>query len=897
MKANTALSLLLLGCAGAMRERPDAGRVRKTLSLVAAAVVLAIAVLTLAEYVLAIDLHVDQLFVSVPDQSVPYPGRSSPPTALAHALLAAAIFAFDGRSGRQSRPSEWLILAAAAVAFTNLMGLVFGAGPLYELTDAPVTGVALPTALGQLLICLGLLLERPAAGLMSAATSSGPGGVLLRRLGLSALLAPLLFGLAIMRMSAAVSLAELAVVVGAVVSMMTFMSLLLLTITAMSLDRTQAALESSRAQTRNLVELAPDGIFVADLEGRYTDVNDAGCNILGRTRADIVGKTILDLIPPEDAARLWQSRDRMLAGEVVVDEWRLLQADGNYVPVEVSARILPDGRWQGFVRDISERKRLAKELQVSEARASGILSISVDAIISVDEQQRITSFNEGAEKIFGYTKDEAIGAPLERLIPERFRAVHRTQLDSFAAGREIARKMGDPRTPIFGLHKDGREFPVDATISKLQVAGRKILTVALRDNTEAKRVESEHRFLADVGALLATNLEYEETIARFAELAVQQLADVCIVDVVQETGGIERLKVVSRDPARAKASDALQLIPRDAAALHPLRTVLATRQPFLIADVAGKRLPAWARELGAQSLMAVPLLVRDTLLGMVTFVSVTPSRQYGPSDLRLAEELAHRAALSIENARLYGAAERAIKARDAVLGVVAHDLRSPLGTILMQAGMLRRVGPERDQRAGSALDRIERAAKRMNRLIQDLLDVTRMEAGRFSLERQRLRTAQVVHDVLDAHQSLAVAGSLELRSDAASDLPEVWADRDRLLQVFENLIGNALKFTPPGGSVTLSAAPRGDEVLFCVSDTGAGIAADDLPHVFDRFWQARGTAKLGAGLGLPIVKGIVEAHGGHVWVDSTPGHGSTFCFTIPTAHRTGAFRPEPARGP
>jgi len=182
----------------------------------------------------------------------------------------------------------------------------------------------------------------------------------------------------------------------------------------------------------------------------------------------------------------------------------------------------------------------------------------------------------------------------------------------------------------------------------------------------------------------------------------------------------------------------------------------------------------------------------------------------------------------------------------------------------------------------------------MSRLIQDLLDVTRMEAGQLAIEQARVRTAQLVSEALEAEKPLASSASLELQLDLSPDLPDVWADRDRLLQIFENLIGNALKFTEPGGRVLVGAAARDDEALFWVADTGVGIAAEDVPHLFDRFWQARKAARHGAGLGLPIVKGIVEAHGGRVWVESTLGRGTTFFFTIPTTARAEQWREEPA---
>jgi signal transduction histidine kinase len=287
--------------------------------------------------------------------------------------------------------------------------------------------------------------------------------------------------------------------------------------------------------------------------------------------------------------------------------------------------------------------------------------------------------------------------------------------------------------------------------------------------------------------------------------------------------------------------------------------------------------------LDPKSLLSVPLVARGELLGALTLVSTRASRIFGPSDLRLAGELAHRASLALENTRLYRVATRAIQLRDEVLGIVAHDLRNPLGAIVMQTALMRRREGEIDPRSRASAETIERAAKRMSRLIEDLLDVRRMEAGRLAVDRARVPAAEVISDVIEAQAPLVSAAGIELRSAVTQELPDVWCDRERLLQVFENLVGNAIKFTKPGGSIIVGAAPREGAVLFWVADTGAGISAEDLPHVFDRFWQARGARRAGAGLGLPIVKGIVEAHDGRVWVESAPGRGATFFFELPTA--------------
>jgi PAS domain S-box-containing protein len=235
------------------------------------------------------------------------------------------------------------------------------------------------------------------------------------------------------------------------------------------------------------------------------------------------------------------------------------------------------------------------------------------------------------------------------------------------------------------------------------------------------------------------------------------------------------------------------------------------------------------------------------------------------------------------------ALRRAVSARDQVLGVVAHDLRNPLTSIIMQCSALALEQAEDPGRRGQRpTEAILRSAKRMNKLIQDLLDVALVEEGKIRLRRRLLPAADLVTEAVQLQHQHSASAQLELRAEIEDETPSIFADHDRLLQVFENLIGNAIKATPPRGTVTVGAARRGDAVLFWVSDTGRGISEDDLPHVFQRFWQgAEPSRRLGAGLGLFIVKGIVEAHGGRIWVVSTPGQGSTFFASIPSGSSEG----------
>jgi PAS domain S-box-containing protein len=661
------------------------------------------------------------------------------------------------------------------------------------------------------------------------------------------------------------------------------------------------ALRASEERFRLALSDSPAVVFEQDRDLRYTWIYNAAAPL---TAQDALGRTDWDLLLAEEAEQLTRLKSRVLeTGEGARESVRItLGSEVRYFDVRCDPRRAENGAVVGLTGvgwDVTERRRLEHQLRLSEATSSGILSTSADAIISIDEDQRITLFNDGAEKAFGYSKAEVIGSPLDMLIPERLRAIHRQHVDNFAAGEEVARRAEQRGLEILGLRKNGEEFPADAAISKLEVGGQKILTVALHDITERKRFEKEQCFLAQAGALLSS-LDYEQTMATIATMAVGDFADWCGVDLVDEHEELMRLKVVSADPSQATLCARLERLPPDRQQHHLARAVIDMRRPILLAHVTRRDIETYAQgrehleallAVRATSAMAVPLLRHDHAIGVLVFVSSTASHVYGPRDVRFAEALAERAAVAIENARLYRAANRATQVRDDVLGVVAHDLRNPLATILLQASLL---GAEPERRSRKAEETIERAANRMNRLIQDLLDVARMEAGQLSIERARLRTGELVSEALETQRPLAASASLELQLDLSSDLLDVWADRDRLQQVFENLIGNALKFTEPKGQITVGAAPWDGEALFWVADTGRGIASEDVPHLFDRYWQARRAGRRGAGLGLPIVKGIVEAHGGHIWVESTPGRGSTFFFTIPTAPGTKTWRHEPA---
>jgi PAS domain S-box-containing protein len=621
----------------------------------------------------------------------------------------------------------------------------------------------------------------------------------------------------------------------------------------------------------------------------------------GVEREQVVGKP-LDMAPwwmdSSAAAEEWLRRAIQEAsrGRFIRYEVEVRSGTGRPAVIDLSLTPILEGERVGYIlaegRDVTERKRAEQTLQSSEARLAGIIAIAADAIISINEEQRITLFNQGAERIFGYSREEMLGAPVGRLLPERFRATHREHIRGFGAGPLNQLRL-DSLREVMGRRRDGEEFPAEATVSKLRVDGQWVYTIALRDITERKRTEKEHHFLLQAGALLARTLDFEATLKQVAELLVPTLADCSIIHLRGPGDSIEVAALALLDAEKARGlRELFQRYPVRLDAPHGVGRVIHTGQPELISEVGERIREELARDsehlrlmqdVAITSALIVPLRGRERVLGTISLTMGGSGRRLGHRDLAFAEELAHLAALALENANLYRAAQRATRARDEVLGIVAHDLRSPLSALSMSAQLVDRqlergkTGPETRE----MLRVILRMAQRMGRLVEDLLDMSRLEAGQLSVLPSRQRAGTLVSESLE--QVRPSAPALELRAEVAEALPEVLADRHRILQVFSNLLGNAVKFTPQGGRVTVGARAEGERVRFWVEDTGPGIPEEQRQHLFERFWQARKGDRRGAGLGLTICKHLVEAHGGQLGVDSEVGRGSTFWFFLPVA--------------
>jgi PAS domain S-box-containing protein len=552
------------------------------------------------------------------------------------------------------------------------------------------------------------------------------------------------------------------------------------------------------------------------------------------------------------------------------------------------------------VRALRSQQRVERDLHRAQQTFEGILTIAADGIISVDESMRIVHFNHGAEVIFGWPADEVRGRPIDVLMPERFRVVHHEHMRAFGQGTTIARRMGERRS-IFGLRRDGSEFPAEASISKLDTDDTRLFTVVLRDITSRVRTEANQRFLAAAGGDLAASLDYEQTLIAAVHAAVPYVGDCAIVDLVDAPGDVRRVVSVHDDVEKTRALR--RLAGRWAGDTDwplPIATVLSTGQRVLRSNLpagwadappAGHQASRDLSALGIHGLVSVPLRSRGQTMGAFTLCLTEPGRHCGEEECELVEQLAERISAAIDHARLYREARRATQARDELQGVVSHDLRNPLSAISMCARVLAEQPPEhpaeRTQIATTILDSV--AA--MQRLIQDLLDAATVETGQLRIAPEELEITVIIDRAVRMVQEPADHRGVRLIRDTVPGLPRVFADSLRIEQVLANLLGNAIKFTERGGQVTVAAAVDGVGVRLSVADTGVGIPAEALPHIFDRYWHARRNSRTaGTGLGLAIAKGIVAAHGSVLQVQSTVGKGSVFAFTLPLVDGDGTAR-------
>lgn len=666
--------------------------------------------------------------------------------------------------------------------------------------------------------------------------------------------------------------------------------------------KAEQALRESEARFRSAFDDAVTGMAIIGLDGRYLRVNSAFCEMLGYSEQELLALTFPEISSPEDADTGLEMSAKALSGELdsFQLEKRYYHKQGHVVWAAISVSLVHDAQGMPLyfisqVQNITQRKEVEDALRGSEERYRSLFEHSIDAILLVTTEGRVLAANPEARRIFGRTEQE-----LREVTPAD--VTDALDPNVYALTQERIR-TGKVRGEIAFTRKDGTRFPGEVSVGVFRdSSGEDRMSLFVRDITERKRAEEAQRFLLQAGSVLASSLDYKATLSALARLAVSELADYCMVDLVEEDGTARRVAVAHADPAVEELIQRLMNYPPELTAANPISQVLNSGLATLVRQVRSEIVVAASAErddefrqiielLKPRSSMIVPLATRGKVLGAISLVSSASGRVFDDADLALAEELARRAAIAVENARLYRQAQEAVKAREDLLSIVSHDLKNYLMVVKGFAYILPEFVPH-DGAANSeqlldGLGQIDMAALQMDMLVHDLLDFARQQVGKpLDLFLQRTDLVELARHIAAQQQRTTPRHHIVVEAEVPS-LEGRW-DRSRLERALANMLSNAIKYSPGPGDIVVRLREDLEAgthwAVLSVADHGIGIPARDLPYIFDRFSRAGNAGKIsGTGIGLSSVKQIVEQHGGNVSVTSEEGVGTTFEFRIPAA--------------
>jgi PAS domain S-box-containing protein len=644
---------------------------------------------------------------------------------------------------------------------------------------------------------------------------------------------------------------------------------------------------------------AEEQIELIYASGYLAECNDVMARMYGySTASELIGTRLEDLLP-RTPANLEYLRDAVRSG------YRLLERESQELDREGRTKyflnnlvgIVEGGalrRVWGMQRDITERKRVEEELrrweQIFQHAGWGVA-------MAEPESGTLQIVNPAFARMHGQTVEEMLGTT----IAETFAAESREQL---AEHVRAVHEKGHHIYESVHVRKDGTHFPVLADVTAFKDEAGKVLYRAanIQDITERKRAEQVERFLGDATTMFASSLDYELTLKSAARLAVPYMADFCLVHMLEDDNTIRRMIVAHEDPVREENWREMQRrFPLDLNTPHTIAKVLRTGQPEMFSDISEELMQTVIRntaeirmlqEFDIKSSMIVPLIARGRTIGTLTFISSESARRYGEDDLALATELARRAALAIDNARLYRRAQEANRAKDEFLATLSHELRTPLTPIIGWVHMMS-TGQLSADDITHGLAVIGKNSQSLSRLINDLLDMSAILSGKMRIDTLPVPLESVVKEAIETVRPQAAKQKITIELAPCENMSEVVVsgDRTRLVQVFWNLLTNAVKFSPQESRVRVvceidgAATDGAVAARVRVEDEGEGIKPEFIPHVFERFRQQdMSTTKMhgGLGIGLALVKSFVEAHGGTVFAESAgEGLGSHFTVTLP----------------
>ncbi|HZI16693.1 MAG TPA: PAS domain S-box protein [Myxococcus sp.] len=605
------------------------------------------------------------------------------------------------------------------------------------------------------------------------------------------------------------------------------------------------------------------------------------------------------LIHPEDRAAMAAAVERALhpAGDGdYAAEYRVLPPGGGTRWVAARGRrvLAADGTaWglAGITQDVTARRLAEEALRESEARFRNMADNAPVMLWMTDATGSCIWLNLQWHDFTGQIEEEGRGLGWLSAVHPEDRAMASDAFLSSNANQEPFRAEYRIRS------KDGEyRWAIDSATPRFGPSGEFLGYIgSVTDIHERKRGEERLAFVSEASRLLSESLDYETTLSRAAKLAVPALCDWCMVDVVQDGGGFKRVEVACADPAlEPLARNAMRFPPSPHAnPLHPptqalreLRSVLVeeTDEAWKVRTALGPEHLAQMRAVAFRSLMSVPLVARGRTLGVLTFLAIAPGRRFSRADLETAEDMARRAALAVDNGRLYREAQQAVRVREEFLQVASHELKTPLTPLSLKLQVLTRAAEShpREQwpRLTEDLATMRQQVRRLSQLMDELLDVSRISSGRFSLHVEPVDLGALVRETAARFEPevLRLGGRLEV--EAPERVEGQW-DRQRLEQVVTNLLSNALKYGD-GKPVQVRVAKVGTSARLVVRDEGIGIARDALRRIFGKFERAVSERHYGGlGLGLYITRQIVDALGGTIQVESEQGQGATFIVELP----------------
>ncbi|MGI9105235.1 MAG: ATP-binding protein [Pyrinomonadaceae bacterium] len=700
--------------------------------------------------------------------------------------------------------------------------------------------------------------------------------------------------------------------------------------------RLAVEVESQRRRLDAIIASVPGVVWEAwgepdEASQRINFVSDYVETLLGYTVADWVSRPNfwLSIVHEEDRERAARVAAATFAsGQVGTNQFRWVAKDGRVVWVESQSVAITDeqGRavgMRGVTMDITERKEAGEALRRSEERYRAFVEQSAEPIwrfemespVPLDlpadehisrvyEAGYLAECNDVVARMYGYSRaQEMIGQRLADLLPRT-----EANLAYLRAAVDSGYRLADVESQELDRAGHTKYF-LNNLIGIIEDGALRRVWGTQRDITERKNSEAARRFLSDATTLLASSLDYELTLESVARLTLPDMADYCLVHMLEDDGAIRRMVVAHQDPQREAAWREMQRqFPIDLKTPHTISKVLRTGQPEMYPKVSDKLLAAeinkseeirMLKQFDIKSAMIVPLLARGRTLGTISFLTVESGRVYGADDLRLAGELARRAALAIDNARLYRRAQEANRAKDEFLATLSHELRTPLTPIIGWVHMMS-TGKLAATDLTYGLTIIDKNSQSLARLINDLLDMSAILSGKMRIDTLPVPLNSVLTEAIETVRPQAGKQAIEIEfapsSCAGIDDVIISGDRTRLVQVFWNLLMNAVKFSRADSRVRVSCEVSDGGANVHIEDEGEGIKPEFLPYVFERFRQQdMSTTKTygGLGIGLALVKSFVEAHGGQVRaVSAGKGRGSRFTVSLPVMQRAQTLAPD-----